>query len=440
MSSIFKNWRRLLIAAVVMIIVGAVGFFGYVAWDLHRDYPAITIADDGEPAAVKIARGRYVAIASDCTACHTTANGPEFAGGYEIETPFGPILTSNITQDKATGIGNWTKAQFDRALRHGKGSNGYLYPAMPYNAYTKLSDRDIDDLWAYMKTVAPVRKAVDENQMPFPFNQRWLLGGWNMLFFRDARFSPDAERSAQVNRGAYLVEGATHCGACHTAKNWLGGDSKPHFAGSVLGAWYAPDITRNPHVGLGRWSDRDLVQYLGTGTNRYSVASGEMGLAVEKSLQHLTGSDLKAISAYLRSLPVSTTASKTALAANDTAMQTGKRVYDSQCSACHSPSGEGVRAMIPRLAGNASINATSAASLLNVVLNGATGPVTHRNPTGAGMPRFDWKLSDDQIAAVLTYIRNSWGNTGTAVSTHDVAAMRKQTHGTPTLVSPKTGS
>lgn len=375
-----------------------------------------------------VARGRYVAIAGDCAACHTDPRGGKpFAGGYALQTPFGTLLASNITSDKATGIGSWSEAEFTRAVREGKGKHGEnLYPAMPYNAYVKVSDQDMHDLWAYMQTVPAVNNKVVSNQLPFPFNIRLMMMGWNLLFFDKTPFVPVAGASAQINRGAYLVQGLGHCAACHTAKNFLGGDKGGAFLqGGELEGWHAPEITGNRYVGIGAWTSAQVVQYLKTGSNDIAVASGPMAEAVTNSTQHMTDEDLLAIAAYLQSLPGSERSKPQPLAATDSVMQRGANVYSANCSACHNSDGKGINQLAAGLGNNPGIQAENAQSLMTTVLEGGRGAVTLDNPTSGAMPSFAWKLSDEQVAAALTYIRNSWGNAAPAVSASQVADARK---------------
>lgn len=415
------------IAAVLIgcSVLGGLGFLGFAAWGENRSYPPLAASQQG-PYEQQVERGKYVAAMGDCAACHTVHGKPEYAGGYALQTPFGVIKASNITQDVETGIGGWTAEQFDRAVRHGVGTHGYLYPAMPYTAYTKMTDQDISDLWAYMKTISPVKQKVVENELPFPYNQRFLLAGWNSLFFKDERFSAAADATPEVTRGDYLVNGPGHCSSCHTGKNPLGGDVAGTLQGGTLQGWHAPDLTPNPHTGLGKWTTQDIVTYLKTGTGRQAVASGPMQEAVENSTQHLTDSDLAAIAAYLQQLPESTHNRPEAITAADPQMVIGKIVMESQCNACHGSDGAGVRNMIPMLKGNPQVNAPDISSLVHTILMGVEGPMTTGNPTGAGMPRFDWKLPDDDVAAVLTYIRNSWGNSGSRVTASEVKQARAQ--------------
>ncbi|MBD1551095.1 c-type cytochrome [Pseudomonas typographi] len=375
-----------------------------------------------------VTRGRYVAIAGDCAACHTDPHqGKPFAGGYALETPFGTLLASNITSDKRTGIGAWTEAQFTRAVREGKGRDGEnLYPAMPYNAYVKVSDQDMHDLWAYMQTIPAVDNEVVSNQLPFPFNIRLMMMGWNLLFFDQTPFVPQPGATAQVNRGAYLVQGLGHCAACHTAKNFLGGDKAGAFLqGGDLAGWHAPEITSNAYVGVGGWSPAQIVQYLKTGSNGVAVASGPMAEAVTNSTQHMTDDDLMAIAVYLRNIPGSTATKPQPLAAADSVMKQGANVYSANCSACHNSDGKGISGIASGLANNPALESANPQTLLTTVLQGGRGAVTLSNPTSGAMPSFAWKLSDQQVAAVATYIRNTWGNAAPAVKAEQAAQVRQ---------------
>ncbi|WP_226929661.1 c-type cytochrome [Janthinobacterium aquaticum] len=374
-----------------------------------------------------IERGRYVAVAGDCIACHTAhGSGKPFAGGLVLETPFGKLVGSNITQDVKTGIGSWTQEEFTRAVRQGKGKHGEnLYSAMPYNAYAKVSDADMRDLWAYMKTIKPVENTVVANQLPFPFNIRLLMVGWNWLFFDNSPFKPDATRSVEWNRGAYLVQGLAHCASCHTAKNLFGADKSETLAGGTLGGWYAPNITGS-RGGLHDWSVEQTVEYLQTGGNRISMASGPMAEAVENSTQHMSSADLRAIAVYLKSVAGPAMPARPApLPADNAQMLLGARVYEVNCAACHGSDGKGLDGLVTSLGGNSALQAGVASNLINAVLRGTTPAITHGKPTGAGMPGFAWKLSDAEVAAVGSFVRNSWGNAAPAVSAASVAEARK---------------
>lgn len=422
------------IAAVIAgcAVLGGAGFIGFAEYGVHKNFAPIDASLLTRDAA-QVKRGEYVAAAGDCAACHTVPGGKTYAGGYALQTPFGTIKASNITQDRETGIGGWTLERFDKAVRHGLGKHGYMYPAMPYTAYSRMNDQDIADLYAYVMTVPAVKQKVVENELPFPFNQRMLLAGWNLLFFKDERFAKLPGVTPLVARGDYLVNGAGHCAACHTAKNLFGGDVAEALQGGTLQGWHAPDLTPNPHTGLGQWKPEDIVSYLKTGTSRQAVAAGPMMEAVENSTQYLSDEDLRAITAYLQQLPPSKKDAHEVISASDSQMIQGKLVFESQCEACHTSQGEGVRQMIPQLRQNAQVNAKDPSSLLNVVLKGADAPLTSSNPTGAGMPRFDWKLADGDIAAVQTYIRNTWGNSAPRVTAEDVKKARAELGARPPL-------
>lgn len=379
-----------------------------------------------DSAAVK--RGEYIAVAGDCVACHTAPGSKTpFSGGYGIDTPFGTIYASNITPDNQTGIGQWTERDFYRAVRHGIGRQGEnLYPAMPYNAYVKVSDQDMHDLWMYMRTVKPVNQQPPETHLPFPYNIRLAMRGWNLLFFKNSGFDANSSQSAEWNRGAYLVQGLEHCAACHTPKNMLGGDTSAYLQGSSLGQWHAPEITGNTYTGIGQWSEQQVVDYLKSGSNQVAVASGPMAEAVTNSTQHLTDADLRAIAVYLKSQPGSANQKPAALAATSPLMQQGANVYQANCSACHNSDGRGIPQLAAGLRDNPGIMAADSSSVITTILEGGRGAVTLNNPTSGAMPSFAWKLSDQQIAAVSSYIRNSWQNAAPAVTSQQVAAMRKQ--------------
>jgi len=302
---------------------------------------------------------------------------------------------------------------------HGK----RLYPAMPYPAYARMRDADIAALWAYMRTVKPVRHAVKVNQLRFPFNIRFMMRGWNMLFFQPAAFAPVAGKSAAWNRGAYIVTGPAHCGTCHTPKSFLGADRGMALSGASLQGWLAPDLTSERTSGLGGWSTSEVMEYLKTGRNRYTIASGPMAEVVEHSTANMTDADLQAVAVYLKDLPPSAGNGGGATGA-EAQMKSGAGIYRMNCAACHNLNGRGDDILFPTLAGNALVRQTSPETLARVVLAGSKAVATPSAPTGPGMPSFAWKLNDAQVADVLTYIRNNWGNTAPAVSAREVAKMR----------------
>ena len=361
------------------------------------------------PALAANEAGKYQAVLGDCEGCH----GKNLAGGVALATPFGTLVTPNITPDRETGIGKYTAEDFRKAMKEGVAPGGkLLYPAMPYPYYARMRDGDVAALWSYIRSVKPVRQAQNVNQLRFPFNIRFSLHVWNMLFFHPVPLGANTARSAAWNRGRYLVEGAAHCGACHAPKNFMGAD-KPVLSGGLLQGWYAPDLTSNPVSGLGGWSKADIVEYLQTGRNAHSIASGPMAEAVENSTMKMTDGDLDAIATYLKDLPASGGPGG-GVDRRDMQMQAGARVYRMNCAACHGLDGKG-SAIFPPLAGNANVTQALADTAARVVVAGSKAVATPKAPTGPGMPSFAWKLDDAQVANVLTYIRNNWGNSAPAV-------------------------
>jgi mono/diheme cytochrome c family protein len=375
----------------------------------------------------RIERGRYLAVLSDCAGCHTAPGRAPFAGGVALQTPFGTLIAPNITPDPDTGIGNMTNGEFLAVLHEGRGHNGErLYPAMPYPAYTKMTDDDVLAMRAYLATVAPVSNRVVSNQLPFPLNIRLAMVFWNGLNFTPGRYQSNPQKSAVWNRGAYIVEGAAHCGTCHTPKTLLGGDkTSAALTGATLQGWFAPDITNDPRKGIGGWSRDDLVEYLKTGANKWTLASGPMAEAVSHSTSQMNDEDILAIATYLKdSGEGGVSARPQPVAANDNAMRAGAAIYKDSCAACHKDSGEGEVKLFPRLAGSALVQSDDPTTLVRVVLLGTRAVATSGAPTAPAMPAFDWRLGDAQVAAVLTYIRNNWGNAAGSVSSGAVASQR----------------
>jgi mono/diheme cytochrome c family protein len=371
-------------------------------------------------------RGRELTTAGDCVACHTAPGGTPFAGGLALATPFGVIMTPNITPDDATGIGRWSKAEFSRAIHEGRGRNGtYLYPAFPYPYFNKVSREDTDAIYDYLRTLAPVGNVVNRKTLPFPFNIRTLMAGWNALFFRPGPFAPDPKASAEFNRGAYLVEGLGHCGACHTPLNAFGANKPAQFLqGNRIDDWTAPNITNNSQTGLGKWSVEEVVQYLKTGQTRSTIASGPMREVVEDSTSKMSDGDLKAMAVYLKERGAAGAPVPAVIAASDPRMQVGAAIFTDTCSACHTIAGAGIEHMFPRLAGDAIVKQADPTTLIRIVLTGVRGAGTDAFPTSPAMPSFGYRLDDRQVAAVVTYIRNSWGNAAPAVDAETVRSLR----------------
>jgi mono/diheme cytochrome c family protein len=373
-----------------------------------------------------VARGRYLAIVADCAACHTQpGSGKELAGGRAIQTPFGSILAPNITPDEQTGIGAWSDNEFVNALLNGTGHDGeHLYPAMPYTYLTHMSRNDALAIRAWLNTIPPVRNKVVSDQLPFPFSIRASMIAWNWLFFTPGRFRPDPRKSADWNRGAYLVEGPMHCGMCHTPKNLLGGDETGRYLhGYSLQGWFAPNITNSNYRGLGSWDVNAIATYLKTGHNQYADASGPMGEEVADSSSKMTDADLRDVALYLKDQNV--TESKPApIAMTDPQMKMGGAIYADECSACHTPTGSGIAGLFPTLSNAPAVESREATSAIHVVLVGTRSVGTQGAPTAAAMPPFAWLLTDRQVAAVVTYIRNSWGNAAPRIDAGDVSSER----------------
>jgi mono/diheme cytochrome c family protein len=375
----------------------------------------------------QIKKGHYLAAVADCYACHTVPNvGKPFAGGRAIETPFGVITSSNITPDADTGIGAWTDEQFENAVRKGLHPDGSrLYPAMPFPAYTKMSRDDVLAIRAYLATVEPVHQPVNSNTLPFPFNIRAAMRAWDALYFTEGEFQPDSHESPTWNRGAYLVQGPGHCTSCHTPKSLLGGDkTSDNLRGFNLQGWFAPDITGDTNQGLGRWSEADITGYLKTGHNRLTAAIGPMTEEILNSTSQYSDSDLNAIAIYLKSLPGGQDAT-TAQAASPV-MTAGQAIYRDQCSACHGIDGRGVAMLFPSLAQSTLVHASDPTTAIRLVLRGGRSVATTAEPTAPGMPSFGWQLNDDQVAAVLTYVRNAWQTAAAPVSAETVGRARDQ--------------
>jgi mono/diheme cytochrome c family protein len=382
-----------------------------------------------------IAKGEYLARAGDCIACHTAPEGKLFAGGLPMETPFGTLYTTNITPDPQTGIGTWTSDQFYKTMHSGRFPDGaLLYPAMPFASYTKVTREDSDAIYAYLRTVPPVKQINREHDLRFPYNNRSLIIGWRTLFFNEGEYKPDPTKSDEWNRGAYLVEGLGHCGMCHTAINALGGSSESKaFEGGLIPMqnWYAPSLTSNKEAGLGDWSIEEITDYLRTGVSSRGAVYGPMAEVVYDSLQYLNDSDIRAMAVYLKGLaqgsPPAQAASPLPSAETSLLVSLGKPIYDRECATCHGPTGQGMPPNYPPLAGNQSIQMTSAVNAIRMVLNGGFPPGTAGNPRPYGMPPFAQRLSDDDVAAVVTYIRTSWGNRGEPVSARQANELRSAT-------------
>jgi mono/diheme cytochrome c family protein len=440
--------KRIVGIVVAIIVIAALGAAGWLL--LGRDPmsfaggPTVALADykDGAVAGVPselagdpAKRGEYLVHAADCQACHTAPGGAPFAGGFAFNMPFGTIYSTNITPDKQTGIGNYTDAEFLAAVHKGIRADGEkLYPAMPYTSYSYMTDDDVLAIKTYLFTLTPVHAPAKQDKLSWPYDQRWLLAAWDMMFNADERFRPRPLQSSQWNRGAYLAEAMGHCGECHTPRNLAYGlDNHRKFAGAVTAGWRAYNVTSDKDSGIGDWSDEDVYLYLSTGhANGHGGAAGPMGEAADDSLSYLTPDDVHALAAYLRSVPpeasdlprtVTTPAPasyKNGVASADTR---GEKIFAGACASCHDWTGVSPVTGYATLTGVRAVNDPSATNVAQTVINGVN------RKTAAGkifMPAFGDGYSDDDIAAVANYVTARFGAKGAQLTGKDVSDLRKQ--------------
>lgn len=380
-----------------------------------------------------VERGRYLAIAGNCKGCHTTPGAQPYTGGVSFNTDFGTIYSTNITQDEAQGIGGWSQAQFRTALKHGTRPDGeYLYPVFPYTAYSKLSTADIAALYAYFQTIPAATGPKYANELSFPYNQRHLMQVWNWLYHDPSELSPREDKSPIWNRGAYLVEALGHCSACHTPRNWLGAEQKElaysggeyldKIQNGQLRPWFAVDLS-DSHQGLGAWSHEQVEQYLKQGINDYATSFGPMNKVIENSTRHLSSDDIHAMAVYLKDIP----AKKPAETEHNVPAQItskGAALYSVHCATCHLPTGKGSLETGPSMIGNPVVLATNPASLINVILYGPALPAFSLQVQRTQMDGYEGLLTDSEIAALSTYMRNAWGNAAGVVTEEQVARQR----------------
>jgi mono/diheme cytochrome c family protein len=440
MMTTSKRVRLTIVGIAVVVFVVA------LAWALTPSTTrAIAAAPGGTDQAALVEQGRYVATASDCIACHTAPEGQPFAGGLPVHSPIGAMYSTNITPDRQSGIGNYTLDDFDRAIRHGIRKDGTtLYPAMPYPSFAKMSDQDIRALYAYfMHGVAPVNAANHSNDIPWPLSIRWPLAIWRKTFAPPdmAPLELSKYQGAQLARGAYLVLGPGHCGTCHTPRAFtqqelaLDESDKAYLSGGpLIDGWRAVNLRGDRVGGLGSWTAQDIVDTLRTGRNRSNAVVGQpMNDVVYHSTQNLNDGDVAAIATYLKSLPAHGGAkgSFTEGQANANAVYTaqahdrGAQLYLDNCNACHRSDGKSNAITFPALPGNETVLADDPSSLIRLVLAGSRLPHTALRPSALAMPGFAWRLSDEEVAQLVTFVRNSWGNHAPAASAGDVASVRK---------------
>ncbi|MBU9166913.1 MULTISPECIES: c-type cytochrome [Burkholderia] len=392
---------------------------------------AAPAADTSQAALIK--KGEYLSRVGDCVACHTVRGGQPFAGGLPMPTPFGTMYTPNITPDNQYGIGKWSADDFYRAMHTGRSKDGsLLYPGFPFTSYTKVTRADSDAIYAYLRSVPAVNTASRPHELKFPFNNRNLLIGWRTLFFKEGEFKPDPTKSVEWNRGAYLVEGLGHCSMCHTSINLMGAPrSSSAFAGGLipLQNWYAPSLTNDTEFGLGDWHVQELTDLLQAGVSMRGAVFGPMADVVHNSLQYMSDDDARAMSVYLKSIPQKGSAPtnlqyEPSQKFGDQLLEQGRKLYADNCATCHGASGQGKPPSYPPLAGNHSIMMESAVNPIRMVLNGGYPPSTFRNPRPYGMPPFAQALSNQEVAAVVSYIRSAWGNNGSPISPQQVSDLR----------------
>lgn len=377
------------------------------------------------PSAETIARGKALTDAADCASCHTADPAKPFAGGKRIDTPFGAIYSPNLTPDRETGLGAWSDDDFRRALHDGVAPDGSrYYPAFPYPNFTRMIRDDVLAIRAYFATLTPFRNARLPLELRWPLNYRVLMRGWNLLFFRPGIFEPNQQKSLQWNRGAYLAEGAAHCGACHTPKNIFGADKRGQaYGGGPIQGWFAPRLDSADRSGLKSWSVEDIAEYLSSGRNGKSHAGGLMAEVVVNSTSKMSDDDIHAIAVYLKDLPAG--APEPAVTPPPQAeMNAGKAVYARACIACHEADGSGAPRIYPPLPGNANMLSSDPSSTLRIILDGAQTVTTPRAPNTGSMPAYAKQLTDQEIADVTNYIRNSWGNAAPLVTQAQVRKAR----------------
>lgn len=391
---------------------------GFVALVLCFLVGAATARDDA------VTRGQYLADLGDCAACHSPPHAAAYSGGVPFSAPFGTVYSANITPDRDTGIGAWTPDQFYAAMHFGLRPDGaHLYPAFPY-AYFSIIDRaDTDALFAYLRTLPPARVLPHPNELVFPFNVRAVMWFWNAMFLDRRLFQADPSESPAWNRGAYLVGGLGHCGACHTPKNLLFGDQMNRsYEGGLVDHWFAANLTPAPRDGLGAWNTGDIVQFLKTGRNRFSTAAGSMQDVIARSTSRMTDADLMAIATYLAALPKAPAPAPPA--PDPASLRAGEATFAQSCAACHEPTDATAPPDYPKLAGDTMVIGRDATTVVRILLAGDESAITPNAKTGYSMPSFA-TLSDAQIADVATFVRNAWGNHAPGVTTQDVAQLRK---------------
>jgi mono/diheme cytochrome c family protein len=422
--------KRLLWIPVVLVVLALALWW----WLAHRSIATVAMKEDPAVAAMlkdpaTIAKGRYLATAGDCLSCHTAQGGAPYAGGRLLPTPFGNIPSSNITPDPDTGIGRWRFDDFWRALHNGVGRQGeLLYPAFSYTSFTKVTREDAVAIFAYLQSLPPVREQATPLGLRFPYNVRAALAAWRALYFKPGEYQADPAHTASWNRGAYLVRGLGHCIECHAPRGaWGGVEQSAQLSGGRIPEmdWYAPDLSMQTHGGLQGWSKQDIVDLLKTGQSSKGVALGPMADVVASSTQYLDDADLQAIADYLQSLPARPEPLAIKPSFDSKALvEQGHGLYAQRCANCHGKDGEGVAGVYPPLDGNSSVLEPTGINAARAVLLGGFAPLTQGNRRPYSMPPYAQQLSDADVAAVVSYIRQAWSNRASAVEERDVIKYR----------------
>ena len=424
---------RRLVWAVVLLLGVASAALGCLLWMGWRDVPEPASeafrADVSAVVAAQVSRGAYLARLGNCAACHTARGGQPYAGGRPIETPFGRVYSSNLTPDPVTGLGAWSAEDFRRAMRHGRSRDGRLLnPAFPYLEFSRVSSGDLDALWAFLKTIPSVVGENRANELSWPYRTQWALAVWRGLYFRPEVWRDQPDRSADWNRGGYLVRGLGHCGACHTPRDALGGyrvglDLQGHHMAPQ--GWYAPSLRDLAEAGVESAHVDDWVAVLKVGRQASAVVNGPMAEVVAQSTQYFSLDDLRAMASYLAvpskaSGPSGVRHVESSTPGSGERVRAGGQIYERHCSSCHGERGEGVAGAYPALAGNRAVLMGDTGNLVRVVLGGGYGPSTESHPRPHGMPPFRLVLRDDEVAAVLSYVRQAWGNSAAPLEPLDV--------------------
>ncbi|MBG9387804.1 c-type cytochrome [Caenimonas aquaedulcis] len=419
--------KRLAIGALLL----AIALAGLVIFlNLRGESPIREAQALAPPAADSIARGAYLMRAGNCAACHTDRGGAPLAGGRAIDTPFGTVYASNLTPHAAAGLGGWSPDHFWRALHNGRSKDGrLLYPAFPYTHYTMVTRADSDAMFDYLRSVPAVDRANTPHKLRWPYSTQAALGVWRALYFTPGEHVDDGSKPAEWNRGAYLVRGLGHCGACHSSRNALGATSDMmDLSGGVIPMqnWYAPSLSAPSEASVAGWDTAQVVRLLQTGIAPRGTVLGPMADVVKQSTQHLAPADLQAMAVFLKSLPEGTAHEQksSALEMGPRMAERGAKVYEQHCVQCHGARGEGVPGAYPALAGNRALRLPVTSNLVQVVLGGGFPPATAGNPRPFGMPPYATVLSDADVAAVISHVRHAWGNNAPAVSELDVAQQR----------------